>query len=94
MNESVTLIQLLAGSGVSIFSIIGGYVAIKSKITKMETDIDYLKREDEKLYDLIKDIRSENQAAYSSLDKKMDDLISIITDIKIDLNNKKDKQDE
>lgn len=84
--DPITITELLAGGGVTLGTIATAWIAINNKVGKMETKIDYLEQE-------IKEEKRENKQAYLGLTQRMDELIRLVTDVRLELSEKKNRNE-
>lgn len=84
----LTITELLAGSGVTVGTIatavITAYNKLNTKINKMETKIEFLEAE-------IKEEKRENKEAYINLTSRMDEMLKMLTEVRLELSNKRDR---
>ena len=86
----LTITELLAGSGITIGTIatavITAYNKLSNKISKMETKVEFLEAE-------IKEEKRENKAAYVNLTARMDEMLRLLTEVRLELSNKKNRDE-
>lgn len=88
MKETATFMELIAGAGITITSLIGAliaaWVAINNKISKMETDIEYIKKEQTSE-------KKDNKEALEGLKEQMHQMYQLMVDIKVEMQNKQNR---
>ena len=72
----INIYELLAASGVTFAAIIGGYVRIVGQISNLQKDTEYLKKE-------LDEEKRNSANTDREITRKMDILLTTVTDIKV-----------
>ena len=79
--ETITLMELLTVSGVSIGAILGAWIHMKVSVASLKSEMEHVKEE-------LKDEKLGNKENYINLNSKIDKLFSLMTEIKVSVAKK------
>ena len=81
METKVTLFELLISCVGAIMAIVGAWIHMRINVASLKTEMGYIKKE-------LEGDKVENKANYKELNKKMDEIFKVMTEIKVSIAEK------
>ena len=78
METKVTIFELLISCGGVIFAIIGSWIHMRINVSKLETEMRYIKKE-------LQEEKDGNKSNYIALNDKIDNIFKVMTEIKVSI---------
>jgi len=78
METKVTLLELIVSCGGVIAAIIGSWIHMRINVSKLETEMKYIKKE-------LQEEKDGNKSNYIALNDKIDKIFSLMSEIKVSI---------